>query len=128
MSHSYALVGLVLVPLIGSLFTFAVPRNSGETAKWIALVTSLITLAYVAVLGLKFDTGANAARFQDPGSWVWIKALGVHIALGMDGIALVLVAMATFLVPVVILASWDALDTKSGPEEGTVSKRSVPAY
>ncbi len=64
-----------------------------------------------------FKTGNGAHRFQFNGSWTWIKAFGVHLAFGVDGIALVLVTMAVLLVPAVILASWNALDSKSGAEE-----------
>ena len=37
---------------------------------------------------------------------MWIRYLGVHFAFGVDGIALVLIAMTTLLVPCVVLASW----------------------
>jgi len=43
----------------------------------------------------------------------------VHLAFGVDGIAIVLLFMAVVLVPAVILASWNALDSKSGAEEAT---------
>ena len=36
----------------------------------------------------------------------WIPAYGIHYSLGIDGIALLLVALTSFLLPVVLLASW----------------------
>jgi len=116
--HDFALVGLVLVPLVGSMLIFALPEAQTKLAKQVALFFSLAALIYTAVIGFSFDTGPNAHRFQFTGSWTWIKAFGVHIAFGVDGIAMVLVAMAVVLMPAVILASWTALDSRSGSEEG----------
>ncbi len=128
MSQNFALVGLVLVPLVGSLCTFAIPKSQGELAKQIALIFSLITVVYVAVLGFRFDTSPGAARFQYNGSWTWIKDFGVHISFGMDGIAMVLVAMAVILVPCVILASWNSFDTVQDAEDLSAKQHSVPAF
>jgi len=49
------------------------------------------------------STTSPAARGnQFAGSMDWIPSFGVHISFGMDGIALVMVAMIAFLVPVVL--------------------------
>src|SRR6266581_496673 len=111
--HNLTLVGLVLLPLVGSLVVFA-------------LAFSLAVVVYTIVVGVRFDT--KGARFQFEASWVWIKALGVHLAFGVDGIALVLVAMSVILVPAVILASWNSFDTRRDAEDAGVPKRSVKTY
>jgi NADH-quinone oxidoreductase subunit M len=115
--HNFALVGLVLVPLVGSLVVFSLKETQAKLAKQLSLAFSLAVVVYTAIIGFSFDTGKHAARFQFQGSWVWIKSFGVHFAFGVDGIAMVLVGMAVVLVPAVILASWNSLDSKSGAEE-----------
>ena len=45
------------------------------------------------------------AGSSSPSRYDWIKAFGVHYAVGVDGIALVLIALTAVLVPVVVLAS-----------------------
>jgi NADH-quinone oxidoreductase subunit M len=115
--HNFALVGLVLIPLAGSLLVFSLPNDQPRLAKQLSLAVSLIVVVYAAVVGFTFDTGAGADRFQFRGSWTWIKAFNVNIAFGVDGIALVLVGMSVLLVPAVILASWSSFDSKSGAEE-----------
>jgi NADH-quinone oxidoreductase subunit M len=125
------LVGLVLLPLVGSLIIFALPSAQAKLAKQLALVFSLAVVVYTAVVGFQFDTGAHAKRFQYEGSWNWIRSFGVHIAFGVDGIALVLVAMSVILVPAVILASWTSFDSRTGSEEGpspTGYKKNVKNY
>jgi NADH-quinone oxidoreductase subunit M len=116
-SHSLVLPILVLIPLVGSVAVFSLKQTQAKLAKIVTLVVSLIVVVYMAVVGFSFDTGAHAKRFQDVGSWVWIRDFGVHFAFGVDGIALVLVAMAVVLMPAVILASWTSFDSKSGAEE-----------
>src|SRR5262249_32907620 len=111
-----------------SIVVFSMRPAQALAAKFTAFVVSLVVLVYTAVLGFSFDTGKGADRFQYEGSWTWIKGFGVHFAFGVDGIALVLVVMATILVPVTILASWNAFDSKAGAEDATAPKRSVPAF
>ena len=79
---------------------------SAETAKRIALVVSLATLALVVAMALNFDTsGAGGLQFEEV--YPWIPYFGIHFAVGVDGIALALILMSVVLVPLVILAAWN---------------------
>ncbi len=126
--HNVSLLGLLAVPLLGSLLIFALPAGRDLLAKQIALVASIVTFGYAVVLGVGFKTTDGASRFQFTGSWVWIKNLGVHFAFGLDGIAVVLIAMATLLVPCVVLSSWHTFDSVDGAEELHAPARSPKAY
>jgi NADH-quinone oxidoreductase subunit M len=113
--HNPTLLILTLIPLVGSLAVFSLRETQAKLAKQLSLAVSLVVVVYTLVVLFSFDT--KGGRFQFVGSWTWIKAFGVHLAFGADGIALVLVAMAVLLMPAVILASWNALDSKAGAEE-----------
>jgi NADH-quinone oxidoreductase subunit M len=128
--HDARLLILVLIPLLGSVADFSLKETQGKLAKQISLGVSLVVAVYAIVVLFQFDTSSKAERFQFNGSWTWIKAFGVHIAFGVDGIAIVLVAMSVLLVPAVILASWNALDSRAGAEELNPSgrRRSVKNY
>jgi NADH-quinone oxidoreductase subunit M len=121
--HSYALVILTLIPLVASIGVFLLKPEQGKLAKLISLVVALVIVVYTVVLTARFDTSPGAARFQYQGSWTWIKAFGVHLAFGVDGIALVLVLMAVVLVPAVMLSSWNSFDSRSGAEEEVTGRR-----
>jgi NADH-quinone oxidoreductase subunit M len=108
---------LGLLPLVGALGIMLTPRESKETVKQIALGTSLLTLLGTVVMCLRFDAGGP--RFQFVQNYDWIKAFGAHYAVGVDGIALVLILMTAILTPVIVLASWHEA------EEG---KRSVHTF
>ncbi|RLV51334.1 NADH-quinone oxidoreductase subunit M, partial [Aeromicrobium phragmitis] len=52
---------------------------------------------------IQYDPGAG---YQFVEEREWIAAIGVHYALGLNGIGLTLVLLTTVLTPVVILAAW----------------------
>jgi NADH-quinone oxidoreductase subunit M len=130
------LLGAIVIALIPSL-----PRDSAVAdvrarealAKWLALAFSLVTLVVVIIIAVKFQVGGPNYQFTEVYSW--IPAFGVHYALGVDGIALVLIAMSAVLMPVVILASWHDADSDrpaETPEEAAApkgrAKHSVKTY
>ena len=93
---------LVLLPLVGAV---AVPfvRGSAALTKQVGLGVSLGTLALAVAVALQYDVdgGMQLTETHD-----WISAFGVHYALGVDGLGLLLVLLTVVLVPVVLLASW----------------------
>jgi len=99
------------IPLVGSAAIVALPNARPKLAKQVALGTTLVTLALTIAMAVQF--APNGDRFQFTEKVSWIPAFGVHYALGVDGIALVLLLMTAVLWPVVILASWhDCENTK----------------
>ena len=52
----------------------------------------------------------------------------MHYAVGVDGIALVLIVMTAILMPVVVLASWNDAEGGSSPRARRRPKRSVKTY
>ncbi len=97
---------LAVVPLAASLLLLALPRT-GAVAKQAALVASLVTFGISVGLAVAFQVGGG---YQFVEIHNWIQAFGVHYALGLDGLGLVLVMLTTILTPVVILASWNDAD------------------
>src|SRR5689334_8531714 len=89
------------------------PRD--RLTKQIALVTALVTLGMTIAMAVKFSPNGPAFQFVEIHQW--IPQFGVHYALGVDGIALVLIGMTAVLMPVVILASWhDADNARRSPK------------
>ncbi len=70
-----------------------------------ALASSLVTFVFAVQLFLAFDPTATGYQFIEHAAW--IPDYGVNYFLGIDGISLVLVVMTTFLMPIVLLASWN---------------------
>jgi NADH-quinone oxidoreductase subunit M len=103
-SASLYLVAMIAVPAIGAAVTAALPKGRDELAKQLALGVSLVVLVLAVLAALAFD--ADGDRFQLTTSVSWIPDFGVDFALGVDGIALVMLLLIGVLVPIVIGASW----------------------
>jgi NADH-quinone oxidoreductase subunit M len=113
------------IPLAGALVIAVTPGASAPgaeadrqarrlLAKRLALAFSLVTLVLTIVMMVTFSPGGPAFQFTQ--TYQWIPQFGVHYAVGVDGIALVLIGLTAVLMPVVILASWnDADPVLAGP-------------
>ncbi|WP_404393536.1 NADH-quinone oxidoreductase subunit M [Humibacillus xanthopallidus] len=104
---------LGLIPLVGALLVAFVP-GSAETAKRMALGFSLVTLVVGIIAAMQFDRGSSA-QFQLVEQHEWIPQFGVSYALGVDGIALVLILMALVLTPICLLAAWRDVPEEAEP-------------
>ena len=94
-----------LIPLVGALVVAFLPASVADKAKHLAVGFSVVTLLFTIAAALQFNTSSHA-QFQLVEQHAWIPQFGVSYALGVDGIALVLVAMSAVLVPVCLLAAW----------------------
>ena len=104
------------IPLVGAIVVALLPVR---LAKMTALAFAVADLIWVIVMATQFST--SGPTYQLTEQYSWIPQFGVHYALGVDGIALVLIGMTAVLMPVVILASWHDAD-------GTGIQRSPKTY
>ncbi len=95
----------MILPLIGSMAIVALPKTNEKLVKQVALVTSLVVMGATIALAAGFQRDNVELQFIE--KYSWIPSLGINYALGIDGLALVLILMATILAPVVILAGWN---------------------
>ena len=107
---------LGLIPLVGALVVAFVP-GSAENAKRMAIGFSVVTLVVGIIAATQFDR-ASSAQFQLGEQHSWIPQFGVSYALGVDGIALVLILMALVLTPICLLAAWHDVPEEVGPRGG----------
>lgn len=96
---------MIAVPLVAAavaLFTNA------TNARWIALIATLVDFALGIALWANYDIGGAQWQFVESaplfGKFAW--------ALGIDGIALMLIMLSVFLMPICILASWEAIEKR----------------
>src|ERR1700722_4698465 len=112
------------IPLAGAVAISLVPGRSAPggdadqkardtLVKWLAVGFSLATLVITIVMAVRFNPSGPDFQFSQTVSW--IPAFGVHYAVGVDGIALVLIGLTVVLMPVVVLASWN--DVEGRPAE-----------
>jgi NADH-quinone oxidoreductase subunit M len=104
---SALLLALLLVPLVGAAVCGAMAsRGLDRAGKAVGLGFAAVSLVGVAVLWSQFRTGPGTPRFQFTLSVEWIPAFGTRFALGLDGIALTMIALLAVLVPIVLGFGW----------------------
>jgi len=99
------LTTLGLIPLVGSTAVALLPKGRDLLAKQVAFGVSLIGLLLSLLMLIDFKK--NSGDLQLVESHNWIASFGIKYAVGVDGIALMLVLLTTILTPIVILASWN---------------------
>ena len=96
---------MIAIPLLAGVIALFV---SASAARWIALVATLVDLALGVALWSQYDPAGAQWQFVEHvplgGSVAW--------ALGIDGIALMLIMLSVFLMPICIGASWRAIDQR----------------
>jgi NADH-quinone oxidoreductase subunit M len=96
---------MIFIPLIAGVISLFL---SASGARWLALIATLADLVLGIMLWAAYDpTGAQ---------WQFVEQIGlggsVAWALGIDGIALMLIMLSVFLMPICIGASWRAIDRR----------------
>jgi len=104
---------ITFLPLAGAAFIMVIrgePEVVAQNARSVALWTSLITLALSLLIWFNFDTTTAAFQFEEKAAWMPEFNISYH--MGVDGISMLFVLLSTFLIPICVLASWAAIQTR----------------
>ncbi len=102
---------LVFSPLAWAALGLLIPTGSEAGKKALKLWSLAGTLAvFLISITLVVTFSAKSADFQMVESHAWLPELGITYTLGVDGISLWLVLLTTFLMPIVILGSFQAVE------------------
>ena len=97
-----------VLPLIGAIILAVVPSKNSELIKRFALGVTLIVAVISILLATGFDKADTKMQYVQSNSW--ISSFNINYAVGIDGISLVLILLATILLPIVVLATWNESD------------------
>jgi NADH-quinone oxidoreductase subunit M len=108
MSAYPVLTATTFLPVAGAALILL--QRSERLARWIALCTTMATLAVSAPLYVRFDKSSSALQFVESAAWIpdWDIAYG----MGVDGISLPFVSLASLLSALCVGASWTAVRTR----------------
>ncbi len=97
------LVGLlIIVPLIASLLVFF---TKGKTSRTAALGLSVVEFILSLVVLFQYKHNPDNANLILNCSWV--ESLGIHFAVSVDALSMLMVLLTAFLVPLIILSSFN---------------------
>jgi NADH-quinone oxidoreductase subunit M len=100
---------VTFLPLAGAILLIFIRGESVKLVRAVALVVALMTFATSLVLFFGFSGASGLPEFVERAPWLG-RGLDYHV--GVDGISLFLVLLAAFLTPLVLLASWRAIDDR----------------
>ncbi len=117
--NGWVLPALLIIPMVGAALLVALsPRatdparleSANRTARIIALWFCIIEFVVSAGLWWSFDPAL--AGWQAAVDIPWIPTWGIRFTLGLDGIALMMVLLTTFIMPLTVLGSWTSVKVK----------------
>ena len=102
---------LLILPLVGALFIAMLHEDAAgvRNARWMALWTTTITFIVSLILIWRFDLASADFQFVEKRPWL---GGAITYAMGIDGISLPFVILTTGLMPICILASWTAIQSR----------------
>jgi NADH-quinone oxidoreductase subunit M len=96
---------LVALPAVGALVVKALPSAAWKRSREVALAIAFIELGLTIAMAIQFDP-SHAGTHQFAETHPWIPQIGASWALGVNGLGLILILLATVLTPLVLLAAW----------------------
>jgi NADH-quinone oxidoreductase subunit M len=103
---------LIFFPLLGA--AGALLARKAEAAKWIALITSVITFVISLVVYTNFNQGAAGYQLTEQLPWVYTPGLSFTYFVGIDGMSMFLILLTTFLTIITLIGTWNSI-TKAVP-------------
>src|SRR6202030_2936935 len=102
---------VTFLPVAGAIFIAFLrdDEDGARNARWVALWTTLITLAISLILVWRFDPGSADFQFLEKRPWL---GGAINYSMGVDGISLPFVILTTAILPISILASWTAIQRR----------------
>ncbi len=101
---------LVWLPIAGGVAVLALGEARAAAGRWLALGVSVAAFVLSLPLWADFDRATAAMQFVERASW--IPSLNAWYHLGVDGIAVPLIVLTTFITPLVVIAGWTVIEKK----------------
>ncbi len=103
---------VTFMPLVGALLillTGGKKEDADRNARHVALWTTLATFAVSLLVWAYFDPSQAGFQLVEKAEWL---GGGINYHMGIDGISMLFIILTTFLMPLCILASWEAIGTR----------------
>ena len=101
---------LIWGPILGGIWVLYAGDRQEETVKTLALMISVATFLLSTLLYKNFDITTHEMQFVEFA--YWIEAFNINYYLGVDGIAMPLIILTTFITVLVVLAGWEVIEKR----------------
>ena len=103
---------ITFLPLVGAVVIALLGRARASSARWVALIFSILTFMITVCLYTRFDAHAGGMQFNELYPWMVLPPVNYH--LGVDGLSALMILLAGFLTPLSVLVSWNSITTRRG--------------
>jgi NADH-quinone oxidoreductase subunit M len=101
---------LMWLPIAGGVALLLLGDRAISLGRWVALITTAVTFGISTLLYTNFDVSTAEMQFIE--KLTWIPAFNAWYALGVDGIAMPLIVLTTFVTPLVVIAAWTVIEKR----------------
>ena len=102
---------LIFWPLVGAAFILFINRTNEKAIKMVSLLFSVATFLLSILLFTHFDKTTHMMQFVE--RHAWIPDLKMNYHLGLDGISVLFVLLATLVTILCVLISWESVRMKT---------------
>ncbi|MEW6663943.1 MAG: NADH-quinone oxidoreductase subunit M [Thermodesulfobacteriota bacterium] len=99
------LSAIMLAPGVGLFIMLFLPHENKTAVRWIALISSLVSLVLTLYVYAAYDRAAGGLQFVE--KVLWVKSLGIYYYMGVDGINLPLVLLTSIVFVTGVWTMWD---------------------
>jgi NADH-quinone oxidoreductase subunit M len=108
----YPLVLMTFFPLLGALVLLFLKPEQKNLARWVTLITSVITFVISLTVLVQFDPSNGGIQLETRQSWIKVAGWNIDFYMGVDGLSILLVLLTTLLTPIAILSTWTAVEDR----------------
>ena len=99
-------------PLVGVVVLLFLRDEQKTLARWVALVTSLITFGISLAVLAQFNPANPDLQLAIDLPWIPLAGWEIHYFLAVDGLSILLVLLTTLLTAVSVLSTWTAVEDR----------------
>jgi NADH-quinone oxidoreductase subunit M len=113
MNFNFDLLTLVtFFPLIGVAVLLFLKPEQKNSARWVALITSLITFGISLAILAQFNPQNPDLQMEVVIPWINVAGWVITYYMGVDGLSILLVLLTTLLTAISILSTWTAIQDR----------------
>ena len=117
----WILPALLIIPIIGALVVMAGGRQaegedeivSGAASRSRGLATAFFAIEFILSVGLWWAFDPAVTGWQQRFDMPWIPSWGTRFTIGLDGIAMMMVLLTTFIMLLASIGSWTSVRQKA---------------
>ncbi|MEH2256827.1 NAD(P)H-quinone oxidoreductase subunit 4 [Nostoc sp.] len=99
------LTAIILLPLVATLAIPLIPDKEGRTVRWYSLGVAIADFGLI-IYAFWYKYDFQSSRLQLIENYPWITQLGLHWAVGVDGLSMPLLLLTGLINTLAIFAAW----------------------